>query len=217
MDLQSHPTVISKDAYIRKVTVPVMAFSKSMYNLHWYYQWYFPKLLLACARYVLLPNRALVELFSARERKVPSRCGEPFLTLRNVPWHADEFITVSLRYMPIKNKNVERYCQNREKRRKLEWRFDSVCTPRNSRKGTSKTKELLSRWFHQRALSHWLVCFWSCLTLPDGMVGTKLTLCVRVCYHVCVHACMCVCLLSLIHIWRCRRAAACISRWSPYH
>ena len=23
--------------------------------------------------------------------------------------------------------------------------------------------------------------------------------------------------LSLIHIWRCRRAAACRSRWSPYH
>ena len=62
----------------------------------------------------VLPNRALAELFSAREHKVPSRCGEPFLTLRNVPWHADEFITVSLCYMPIKNKNVERYCQSRK-------------------------------------------------------------------------------------------------------
>ena len=26
-----------------------------------------------------------------------------------------------------------------------------------------------------------------------------------------------VCVLSLIHIWRCRRGAECRSRWSPYH
>ena len=32
-----------------------------------------------------------------------------------------------------------------------------------------------------------------------------------------VGVCACVCQLSLIHIWRCRRAAACRSRWSPYH
>ena len=27
----------------------------------------------------------------------------------------------------------------------------------------------------------------------------------------------CVCVLSLIHIWRCRRLLRCRSRWSPYH
>ena len=32
---------------------------------------------------------------------------------------------------------------------------------------------------------------------------------------VCV--CMCVYVLSLIHIWRCRRLLRCRSRWSPYH
>ena len=34
---------------------------------------------------------------------------------------------------------------------------------------------------------------------------------------VCACTCMHVCLLSLIHIWRCRRAVTCRSRWSPYH
>ena len=33
--------------------------------------------------------------------------------------------------------------------------------------------------------------------------------------HPCVYVCVCV--LSLIHIWRCRRADTCRSRWSPYH
>ena len=35
----------------------------------------------------------------------------------------------------------------------------------------------------------------------------------------CGHArlCVCLCVLSLIHIWRCRRSTLCRSRWSPYH
>ena len=34
---------------------------------------------------------------------------------------------------------------------------------------------------------------------------------------VCVCACVRVCVLSLIHIWRCRRITGCRSRWSPDH
>ena len=35
--------------------------------------------------------------------------------------------------------------------------------------------------------------------------------------HECCLLCLTVFLLSLIHIWRCRRGAECRSRWSPYH
>ena len=38
--------------------------------------------------------------------------------------------------------------------------------------------------------------------------------------HIVLHShqsVQCVCMLSLIHIWRCRRGAECRSRWSPYH
>ena len=36
-------------------------------------------------------------------------------------------------------------------------------------------------------------------------------------HGICDWALLPLCVLSLIHIWRCRRGAECRSRWSPYH
>ena len=60
---------------------------------------------------------------------------------------------------------------------------------------------LLINW-EQLALS--IACNWLsviCITQLDNYHGVPLT----------------QVLLSLIHIWRCRRAVTCRSRWSPYH
>ena len=74
----------------------------------------------------------------------------------------------------------------------------------------------------------WVVCGLCCVNVlvvsvcestlcPPGTVNRHYY-CVCMCLCVCVFVCLfvCVCVLSLIHIWRCRRAVTCRSRWSPY-
>ena len=57
---------------------------------------------------------------------------------------------------------------------------------------------------------------WSREQLPSGVTLSSatglFTARVATMYRFCL-----VCVLSLIHIWRCRRSYACRSRWSPYH
>ena len=48
-----------------------------------------------------------------------------------------------------------------------------------------------------------MLCMWRC--------------CMMLLVKVVCGVCVCVCVLSLIHIWRCRRDPQCRSRWSPYH
>ena len=73
---------------------------------------------------------------------------------------------------------------------------------------SSQSSPMWSKWLGSRS-GH-------CQQAPEVFVD------VCVCVHKCVWCLyaavyVCVCSLSLIHIWRCRRAVGCRSRWSPYH
>ena len=66
------------------------------------------------------------------------------------------------------------------------------------------------------SLSLWIkttmcVCVRACVRRTIKYVLVHFKLLPLLCYRQIFMA------LSLIHIWRCRRAAACRSRWSPYH
>ena len=61
------------------------------------------------------------------------------------------------------------------------------------------------------------VFFWACrCTSPRPNLVQKWSCCPQVPPQLTSSACVVV-LLSLIHIWRCRRRLRCRSRWSPYH
>ena len=67
--------------------------------------------------------------------------------------------------------------------------------------------------------SHWEIQLsaWSSWDPPDGISLRNTTLCLVFLRSHRMGSHWEIQLLSLIHIWRCRRVTVCRSRWSPYH